>query len=374
MSGARDDRVTELGRLIRLPEDVRHRGRALESLGTASADETEAAADRIRHYVASDAFGKLRPEVRAAFLAITDGSRSPDDHRTSLEAIVQTTGRPALRILKGFIDPLDPEAAGWAELEALEAPIRTLTASVGRIDLQGAHVGTGFVVAPGCVLTNRHVLEQIARAFAGGKGETWLMSGGEITIDFDAEDGTMGSRRFRIRDVVNTGPDPIEGRLDLRKVDAAVLGVETVNARGDALPDPVPLASPGAPALAGPSKIVSIGYPGPPDFSPAGATPTPDEVAVLAALKRIFAYRYGVKRLSPGRIRLIPGEVEKAGAHIFTHDATTLGGASGSLIASLDREGPRVVGLHFGGELLRRNFGLAVPTLRKTLLKGLALA
>jgi serine protease len=80
---------------------------------------------------------------------------------------------------------------------------------------------------------------------------------------------------------------------------------------------------------------------------------------VIDALMRVYKLRYGVKYLSPGEVSTLPGEV--AGdprGWIFAHDATTLGGNSGSCVV---RYGPRpgVIGLHFAGSFERANYAHA---------------
>src|SRR5262249_5709031 len=73
---------------------------------------------------------------------------------------------------------------------------------------------------------------------------------------------------------------------------------------------------------------------------------------------RIFGSKYLVKRLQPGVVRAraqIQSFENRVNA--ITHDASTLGGNSGSAV--IDLETGNVVALHFAGEYLKANY--AVP-------------
>ena len=92
--------------------------------------------------------------------------------------------------------------------------------------------------------------------------------------------------------------------------------------------------------------VVVIGYPA---FDPRNDTDLQN---------RIFGGVFGVKRLQPGKVSA-RREIESFGNEVnaLVHDASTLGGNSGSLV--LDVESGEVIGLHFGGLYLDGNF--AVP-------------
>jgi endonuclease G len=98
----------------------------------------------------------------------------------------------------------------------------------------------------------------------------------------------------------------------------------------------------------------------------AAESPTPgQEVAVIGYPGRddrrgdpwladlLFAGVYGVKRLAPGKV----GEVHP---DYFTHDCTTLGGNSGSVV--LDLATGKALGIHFAGSYRVANY--AVPASR----------
>ncbi|WP_428156265.1 trypsin-like serine peptidase [Brevundimonas sp.] len=281
----------------------------------------------------------------------------------ALEALVRLGDRPAVPVRGGVPDYEQAAAEGWKGLKIFDGPIRKLTASTGRIELRGGHVGTGFVVGPGLILTNRHVLELIGKCYRTSTGSTWILSAGEPVIAFGRElDGLKGAV-FRVTGVAVAGKDPIGGTMSLTKTDAALLEVEAVSEDGTLLPPALAIASQPGEALRTAGKIVVCGYPGPPDLPPRGSLPDAQRAELIAVMHRIFALRFGVKRLSLGVVTEAPGAVVDAGEWVFAHDATTLGGASGAPVAFLDGDNPLVVGLHFGGETLERNFALGTPAL-----------
>jgi hypothetical protein len=92
-----------------------------------------------------------------------------------------------------------------------------------------------------------------------------------------------------------------------------------------------------------------VGFPGNP------ASTTPDIFGSL------FAGVKGVKRLAPGILTHGRGEVNgDPKGWIIGHDASTLGGSSGSLIVDLEAEGRLVLGLHFAGLPERVNWAHAL--------------
>ncbi|MBO0720270.1 MAG: hypothetical protein J2P41_05575, partial [Blastocatellia bacterium] len=91
-----------------------------------------------------------------------------------------------------------------------------------------------------------------------------------------------------------------------------------------------------APDWAEPQQTIFIvGYPGNPGYSP--YTPT--------LLESLFQSTFGYKRLAPGLV--IPSQVAVS-EWTVTHDATTLGGNSGSIVLVAGRE-HIAAGLHYGG-------------------------
>jgi hypothetical protein len=297
-------------------------------------------------------------EALTGLSAGADGDRV-FERTIGLEAIVRLKDRPAFPVIGGkiTIDPIrDPQWAGQLPL----FDVTNFAASVGRVDVAGSHMGTGSVVAPGVILTNRHVLEGIAEEVAGPQGATWVFSFGEPSIDFS--DVADGSSRFRILRVIDAANEPTLGVVNFAILDAVLLEVER-EAGGRVLPPPLSLAD--ASNVAGQkADIVTIGYPARPSAAsmrdPATGDFRPD---VMARLQEIFGLRYGKKYLAPGSIDLPVGKpTGDAAAWVFAHEATTLGGNSGSPVAALGELA--IHGLHFAGATLVGNYAHSLKAVR----------
>lgn len=297
-----------------------------------------------------EVLGNVEPLVRTV---IGEGPVRLDvAQRVGLEALVKLKDRPALRVVDGGVDPTDPLFGEWGGSLVGVPEMPALTGAVGRIDGDGDHIGTGFVVGRGLVMTNRHVLEAIAEEVRGPAGSRWVFSVDQATIDFSP--AADGSRRFRILSVVEAGPDPIESLVRFPRLDMALLEVETKN--GDAeLPAAPPLIG-DRPALANKGDMFTIGYPARPGSS-AMLDPKTGEFSLEVAkrLGQIFNLKYGRKYVSPGRVEQPTVGVGDPRGWVFAHDATTLGGNSGSAVVRiLDELG--FCGLHFGGQTLTANY------------------
>src|SRR5262249_54874582 len=120
-----------------------------------------------------------------------------------LEAVIITSGeRPSLFVQRGFVDLKAPDIGDWdGELGRLKDPICGVISSTGRIDIPDdpGFVGSCFVISPGLVLTNRHVLEELATQDAAGK---WALKWPDATtVDFIGESGAAESTKFPVRGV-----------------------------------------------------------------------------------------------------------------------------------------------------------------------------
>jgi V8-like Glu-specific endopeptidase len=82
----------------------------------------------------------------------------------------------------------------------------------------------------------------------------------------------------------------------------------------------------------------------------------------------IFNNKFGVKRLAPGTVKAGPGEIEEdSKSWICAHDASTLGGNSGSCVADLSEDGFRITGLHFAGINREQNWAHVAARLHQQL-------
>ncbi len=278
-----------------------------------------------------------------------------NDRLTSgLEAVVKTDGsRPVLFVEDDFIDVLQPSIGSFATvLSRMEKAVRMVCASVGRVDDPGApplrYQGTCFAIADGIVMTNRHVHDAITRGGALNPG---------VFIDFAREVGqSRTDRRFPIKRVVRMGEQGSpefknEFDLNFSGLDMAILELERV--AGQNFPPPLTVArgddpvTRGALAAAGRS-IYLVGYPG------NDRSTTPD------LFSTIFSGVKSFKRLAPGEIMDDPGAGPKDPRRwVMTHDASTLGGNSGSGVVDLQSDGKTLLGLHFAGLHKQRNWAHA---------------
>jgi hypothetical protein len=232
-------------------------------------------------------------------------------------------GRPAILIQDGRFFP-PPE--GWEALETHRAAIEKTFLSVGRIEVEGhpnlEWIGSGFLVAPDVLITNRHVAMEFTAPRSNGR---WgIAQGMKARVDFNEELGASTGAEFAIERLVG-----IHGRYDM----ALFRVVHKGGTDGTLdLPQPLPVAA--HPDSAGPvtgRTIYVVGYPA---WDGRRNDPEP--------MQRLFGNIYNVKRLQPGTVIR-----HQAGEGKFTHDCSTLGGDSGA--CAVDLATHQVIGLHFGG-------------------------
>jgi endonuclease G, mitochondrial len=249
-----------------------------------------------------------------------------------LEAIVMKENRPVVFVRGNSYDDVGNP---WSSLNAAEVKTRLsdLFPLIGRIELPNStllpYAGTGFVVGKGLVATNRHV----AQIFAQGLGLTVRYRGGDAAIDFKRQVDTPEDDRSDYLSV--RGVEMIHPYWDMALLQ--VDGLRTDKMLRLSVLSPDQLVN---------RNIVAVGYP--------ALDPRND-----AALQdKIFGGVYYVKRLQPGVVRA-RAKVQSFENQVnaMTHDASTLGGNSGSAIIDIDSG--EVVALHFAGEYLKANY--AVP-------------
>jgi len=250
----------------------------------------------------------------------------------ALEAIVMPQNRPVVFVRgNSYDDAPDP----WSKLNpvAIKSGISALFPKIGRIELPLnpliAYGGTGFVVGDGLLMTNRHV----AQLFSRGLGMTIRYQIGGSAVDFKRQIDTPDDDHTAVLKV--TGVAMIHPFWDM-----ALLRVDGLPATGA-----LPLSVSAPEDLLG-RDIIVVGY------------PARDSRSGLDVQDRIFGGRYNIKRLQPGRVRprVRIASFENT-VNAMTHDASTLGGNSGSAI--IDLQTGQVVALHFAGEYLKANY--AVP-------------
>jgi endonuclease G len=247
-----------------------------------------------------------------------------------------------------FASPTDgfPDSAEIARrLETARAPIEVAIPSAGRIDVRNhrlSWVGTGWMVGPTLAVTNRHVAEEFARA----EGELFAFRqslGGRVVraiVDWRREYLQPDESRYRVEQVLWIEPEA--------SFDVALLQIAEQGEDGEGLPPPIELMNEEELRLAGVGAWVAvIGY------------PARDSRNDAEDQQRIFDGIYDVKRLALGQLTAITPD------GLTHHDATTLGGNSGSVLIDLNTG--KAAALHFGGIEGERNLAVQAPAVSQIL-------
>ena len=276
---------------------------------------------------------------------------APDDEdfdQFVAETIVRE-GRPALLVQRDAIAFSGTDADNTSKpiidrLKAATGIVEQLLPMVGRIDVANypgnmPFLGTGWLVEPGIVVTNRHVADLMVR----GDGQQFVFRPGrfgeqlQVSMDYRREHAVAETAVAQIKRVIWIEPDS-------KKADIAFLEVGAANdmiQRGhfDLAPHDAVDTDP----------VVVIGYPA---RAPAHIIPN------QTWMDRIYAGTYDIKRVAPGQMGLI----SRGWA---THDCTTLGGNSGSVVVSMNTG--KAVALHFAGLYMVENYAVPASTIRRYL-------
>lgn len=281
---------------------------------------TDQLPDNANGHLALTALQKLR----------TAGDRPTAAEFAALEYMIRAM-RPAMLVQGNTVEASTDQDFNRAFADwniGFRNALPAIAESVGRISKvrmeAGARTwapqGTAFVVAPGVLMTNTHVLD----ALSNGQR---MLERGQAVIEFRCEAKTQdggGGREpvFEVDSVMCVHPDE----------DACLL-------RFDGGPGTMPLRFhiEDLPELA---PVVAIGFPFPdPERDPAFVA------GMLGVVK-------GKKRAAPG---LVTGRQQR-GATTLYHDCSTLGGNSGSPLLLLGD--CTVAGLHRGGGFLWKNMAV----------------
>ena len=213
--------------------------------------------------------------------------------------------------------------------------------SIGRVELfhhdDFEWVGTAWVIDEQILVTNRHVANVFAARNPLGVIAFRSNAAGQqiaASVDFREE------HEVQVEEVVEIERVTFMADFAASEPDIALIQVK----QGTALPDPIPLSDSSAET----GRMISvIGYPA-----------WDGRRNGLAEMERIFGNTFNVKRLAPGFVTSASGER-------LTHDASTLGGNSGSPI--VDAETGSAVGLHYAGRFLAANHGVDVAVVKRVL-------
>jgi hypothetical protein len=371
-------RIKRMARMLAASEVVREHG--LESVANAesalgpdaaparpadvidSVDVNLTRASEINHASWCKARESLLRHGLSALEKVKKGDHALNtDEAFAMEAVIISDGtRPSFLLAEGKVDPNDPFLRSWSSDRASAEANGSarLAKAVGRIQPEGGHAqkffGTGTLIdrEHGLILTNYHVIDDAGNyGVAMTRGEKSIQVDGYLEIDFLGESTSLDSLPFRIIEVllpegygrVFRGNDVVVARLDLSQ-DATRLPKSVAT-----LSDAPKYANGG-----GVSSLATIGFPAKPEGM------TGNEVDWGFVLGTMFNNQFGVKRLAPGNFtERLGSHPDDAAKRAIGHDATTFGGASGSLLAAwLDTNTPAFA-IHFGGATGKSNYGLA---------------
>lgn len=274
---------------------------------------------------------------------IGEAAPRPGGSDALAEAIVLLTNRPSLLVQNDTFTL--PESGDWrSRLLPRKSSVEKAIRSTGRVELSNNPdydwVGTGWVIAPGVVVTNRHV----ALTFGVKSGAGFAFLRGPNTqsmaarLDFKEEYRTGTTAEFEIQKILFIedlgGQNPDLALLQFKQASGLPSALNVY--RG---------------VLASGRDVAVIGY------------PARDSRNADDAMSRVFGDIFNVKRLAPGTIS---GADKKD--WFFTHDCSTLGGNSGSLVQDL--ETGEAIGLHYGGRFRQANYAVRADVLLDRLAKA----
>lgn len=264
-----------------------------------------------------------------------------------LEAVVRSELRPAYYMSRDKIihDPAndqeifvsDESFEAKDQLLDLQSALETGAKQVGHVRIFGGFrrfAGTGWLLDEDLLVTNRHVAELFVRQSEFGGSHI----PSSIRVELDSLDQIQTSRSDVDRSTATSLLEPIYIARE-REPDVAIFKVDR------AFVDPIPLAE----TPIGEDAFVGVvGYP---------ARDVRDNTVAL--IDTFFGDKFDLKRFSPGQI------IGAEDAVLF-HDASTLGGSSGSAIFTFEQE-PKIAGLHFGGLPNERNAAVPAHVIRSIL-------
>src|ERR1043166_3996785 len=272
-------------------------------------------------------------------VANEDHAKLAQDHvLNALEAIVRTDGsRPSFMVKNDEADRATSPVGNWgATLDDSAELLRQAVRCVGRVDdpsgTQGFQ-GTAIRIGQNLVMTNRHVLQAIGSEQAD---HSWRLKP-DIAVDFGHEFRARDSvGRRKVASVLFSGAKAIDGRtIDHGKLDRVLLELEA-GGENESQPLALDISRDWGQRETG---VFICGYPGNP--GPFAEAPS--------LLERLFQSTFGCKRVAPGLVTTeATGMGESPRKWTLGHDATTLGGNSGSVVLVIGRDNI-AAGIHYGG-------------------------
>ncbi len=307
--------------------------RYLEKIAPESSLESMAGdQDLMERIGAADGTDQEKEQAATGLDLLRQDEELSESQMDALEAIILPGERPVVDIIDDSFSTPERPFAHFGSGQ-IKQHIERAVPSIGRIELPDNPAlpfgGTGFVVGPNLLMTNRHVAELFASGL-GQKGLTFK-SGESAAIDFKQENKPSPPQPFSVKKI----------RMIHPFWDMALLETDGLNPRNG----PLSLSTE-APADLTNREVAVIGY------------PALDVRNNIELQNRIFRRAFNVKRLQPGKLGT-RAKIQSFRKNVdaITHDSSTLGGNSGSAV--VDVSNGKVVALHFAGLYLEANY--AVP-------------
>eukprot|EP00698_Gefionella_okellyi_P019921 TRINITY_DN6182_c0_g1_i3.p1 TRINITY_DN6182_c0_g1~~TRINITY_DN6182_c0_g1_i3.p1 ORF type:complete len:644 (+),score=116.89 TRINITY_DN6182_c0_g1_i3:1956-3887(+) len=273
---------------------------------------------------------------------------SADTIETGLEAVIKRVVRPSLVVQNGELRL--PRQPLWINvLTSCQHLFQKHLAAVGRVE-RGDSVtfrtrteGTAWLIAPSIAITNTHV----ARELVVKDSATMELSLPSAFVNFaECPKARESGLRARVLKVLYMAPNWREEYVAYPP-DVALLQLDMSTIPEPDRPQPIPLEDDPEFALGIDSQIGVIGYPAP---DTGGEQTTMEQSAY-------FKDELNIKRFAPGLLTGYYGDNNEA----MKHDASTLGGNSGSVVLNLYSGG--AVGLHYSGWKLQYNLAITIPVI-----------
>ena len=289
--------------------------RAQRALG---ANKVEEAVTKVRAIVGPSELPASEVKAQSALDKLHNGEEPDPEELAALEIVVRLL-RPVIYTRKdGKLDGLPDDQGRNLYTEELKdlwsgfrASVKNVGSSIGRVERNGAHVGTGFVVGGGFLATNRHVLAALTYG-----AEVIIPGSTQVTFKREYREADSGNDSLAV-----TGVRAIHPRLDMVLLELASH-------------DRPPLQLADA-SLSQSARIVVIGYPG------------RDEENNPLFLSSVFGAGFGVRRAALGEV------LDGSSSQTMYHDCSTTRGNSGSPLFSM--ESGKVAGIHRAGFFMYRN-------------------
>lgn len=269
----------------------------------------------------------------------------------AIEAVVQTRGRPAVRVLGDTLESIlqYPESDIWDHLyQEYKTRVMTHTRAAAAVHVQDTLVprlswvhGSAVRISDRHVLTNRHVLISRNGGVSlvrrrPGTHEARLKGTYRVTLDFAHDDGPERPATFEVTGVpfLAADDDP---------VDAAILEIAPMDGVNPKVAPVLPVSN--TDLFDADERLYVIGHPG-------KMTMVPPEVGI------VFDMPDEKKRVSFGKLK----ELDSENVVHIVHDASTVGGFSGAAAHGFTET--EIIALHYWGDSVNGNRAVAARALR----------